>query len=302
MRHAAVSNPFQQAPNYSRVTFFAHKDNVAAIESAFGDVAVSVSSFEQQENEQLWKIELLMESPVDEADIRSRCVIIKEVMGIEPGTYTIEPVIQKDWLAEVVRMFPPLPIGRFYIHGSHTKEGFPASSIPLLVDAGAAFGSGEHGTTSGCLLALQHVMKHRRIAHVLDMGCGSGILAIAFTKSQRRRAWAVDIDPVSVRVATENARFNRVHAWVRCRVQNGYQGPLVKQEGPFDLIFANILARPLTKMAKHLKQALKPGGVAILSGLLHHQERMVLAAHEAQGLRLIKRWHREGWSTLLIKR
>jgi ribosomal protein L11 methyltransferase len=302
VRHSSASNPFHQAPHYSRVTFTAKREDVTAIESAFGDVAVSVSSFEQDEKTAQWKIELLLESPVDEADINARCVIIKEVMHIDTGAFSIEAVEKKDWLSEVARMFPPLSIGRFFIHGSHHDEGFPASSIPLLVDAGAAFGSGEHGTTSGCLLALEYMLKRKRIANVLDMGCGSGILAIAFAKAKHKRAWAVDIDPVSVRVTSENTRFNQVHHFVRCRVQNGYQGPLVKQKGPFDLVFANILARPLTKMAKHLKRALKPGGVAILSGLLHNQERMVLAAHEAQGLRLIKRWHREGWSTLLIRR
>lgn len=302
MLSAATANPFYQASSYFIARFFIHKDHVALIEETFGDLAVSVSSFELSEQTGEWKTELVVDGQAAIDEIHTRTVILSEVMGVSVRQPEIEHLEQKDWVSEINHLFPPLHIGRFFVHGSHHKEGFPKSSIPLHIDAGAAFGSGEHGTTSGCLLALEYLHKRTSPRSALDMGCGSGILAIAFAKLMHRHALAIDLDPVSVSVTRENAHINQVQHWVKAYAQDGYSGSIVKRSKPFDLVFANILARPLMKMAPKLRRALKPGGYAILSGLLIDQEAMVLAAHRIQKLYLVKRWHREGWSTLLLQR
>jgi ribosomal protein L11 methyltransferase len=206
----------------------------------------------------------------------------------------------KDWVSEVERGFPPLNIGRFYVHGSHIKDQVPCGKIGLEINAGIAFGSGEHSTTSGCLLALGILAKKRNFLRPLDVGCGSGILALAMAKLWRVPVAGTDIDPVSVAVSIENARKNHVHGLTRFAVSDGYGAGLVRQHGPYDLITANILARPLVDMAPDLAKNLAIGGIAVLSGLLVRQERMVLSAHRAQGLRLISRINKNGWSTLIL--
>jgi ribosomal protein L11 methyltransferase len=169
-----------------------------------------------------------------------------------------------------------------------------------MLDAGLAFGSGEHGSTRGCLRALERV-AYRRPARILDMGCGSGILAMGAVQLLRRRALAVDIDPWSVLVTKQNAKLNRLGARIDARRGNGWQAGIVRRR-QFDLVFANILARPLCLMAKHLAAHLAPGGTVILAGLLSSQARMVLAAHRRQGLRLERALHEGNWTTLILRK
>jgi ribosomal protein L11 methyltransferase len=212
----------------------------------------------------------------------------------------IERVPPRDWLAENQASFPPLRAGRYFIHGSHYQGPVPAGATALVIDAATAFGSGEHATTRGCLLALDALARRRHFARVLDMGTGTGILAMAAAKTWRRRVTARDIDAEAVRVAAHNAAVNGVAALVDVRRSNGYQGLGGAQR--FDLVFANILARPLALMAPALACALAPGGLAVLSGLLARQERAVLAAHRAQRLTLRHRFRLSGWHTLVLAR
>ena len=186
------------------------------------------------------------------------------------------------------------------MHGSHVTDTPPISSLPIQVEAGAAFGSGEHGTTRGCMEALSSIARRRNATRILDMGTGSGILAIAAAHLWNAEILAVDIDPVAVEVTRENVRINRMHHRIDCAVSDGYASRIVKRFGDCDIIIANILARPLVAFAPKLAASLKPGGMCVLSGLLIDQETMVLAAHRAQGMRLIKRLHFEGWSTLVL--
>ena len=178
--------------------------------------------------------------------------------------------------------------------------------IPIQVDAGAAFGSGEHGTTSCCLKAIDWMANQRRFARVLDMGTGSGILAIAAAKLWKSDVLAVDIDPVSVRVTGENVAVNKVSTYVRTGVSDGYNSAQVKRgvdgKGKYDLILSNILARPLVAFAPMLEKHLAKGGVAVLSGLLTSQETMVRTAHRLQGLSLKKRFVQGEWCTLVLER
>jgi ribosomal protein L11 methyltransferase len=172
----------------------------------------------------------------------------------------------------------------------------------LRLDAGLAFGSGEHASTRGCLMALERVAARRRPRRVLDLGTGSGILAIAAAKRLRVPVLATDLEPWSVRVAADNARLNGVAPLVRAVLADGWRNRVVRARAPYDLVFANILARPLCAMAGDLAAHLAPGGTAILAGLLGAQARMVLAAHRRAGLRLAARLDVAAWTTLVLCR
>jgi ribosomal protein L11 methyltransferase len=218
-----------------------------------------------------------------------------------PPGLALERVPSRDWLGENQASFPAIAVGRYFIHGAHHRGKIPAGRIGLLIDATTAFGTGEHATTRGCLLALDGLAKRRRSTRVLDMGTGTGILAIAAARTWHRRVLARDIDGEAVRVASRNAARNGVGALLRVRRADGYRERGVRR-ARFDMVFANILARPLVLMAPDLARAVAPGGVAILSGLLRGQERRVLAAHRIQGLRLARRIVLDGWHTLVLIR
>jgi len=205
------------------------------------------------------------------------------------------------WLARTRAAFPEQLIGRrFAIRGTHLHGPEAPGRITLTLDAGVAFGTGEHGSTRGCLLALERAAR-RAPRRILDMGTGSGILAMAAAKLLRRPVLATDIEPWAVRVTRENAALNRVSRLVRPKLANGWHHPAVRFGGPYDLVFGNILARPLCAMARDLAAQLAPGGTAILAGLLGNQARMVLAAHRRRGLRLERMIPQGPWTTLVVR-
>lgn len=244
--------------------------------------------------------------PLPRSKIEAATALAATAAGIEAPSIEIEKLPPTDWLAASLRSFPPIDAGRFQLRGSHIAEPPLPGRITLVVDAGAAFGSGEHASTKGCLLLLDRLLKRRRFVHILDMGCGSGVLALAAVKARPAkasvRALAVDIDDSAARIAGVNARRNGARGRVRAGASDGYKSRLVCRHAPYDLVFANILARPLVRMAAPLARHLAPDGVAILSGLLNRQERMVLAAHRAQGLVLLERARLDGWSALAVAR
>ncbi len=247
-----------------------------------------------------WRLEAVCRTPPDHAAVELSLQLAATALGLAVPRPDYGRLPQVDWLTENLRAFPPIRAGRFFVHGSHWQGRPPAASIPLLVDAGTAFGSGEHATTFGCLLALSELAKRRRFRRPLDMGCGSAILAMAMAKLWPVAVTASDIDPESVRVSRFNARRNGLAARITAVVSDGYRDPAVGAGRPYDLIAANILARPLCRMAPDLRAHLAPGGMAVLSGLLSRQERMVLNAHRAQGLRLAGRVAVNGWTTLVL--
>ena len=187
------------------------------------------------------------------------------------------------------------------MHGSHWSGPAPPGAVPLEIDAATAFGPGEHPSTRGCLLALDRLARRRRFGRPLDIGTGSGVLAIAAAKLLHCGVLASDIDCAAARVAAHHVRRNGLRGRVRVICTPGYRARAVRR-ARYDLIFANILARPLTLMARDLRQVLAPGGVAILAGLLRRQEPMVLAAHRMQGVALAERLVIDGWSTLVLRR
>ena len=238
--------------------------------------------------------------PLLDAAFEVRLALAAAASGGRLDRIIEERLPERDWLAENRRAFPPLRIGRFLVHGSHWRGPVPPGAIAIEIDAATAFGTGEHPSTRGCLLALDSLARRRRFRRPLDIGTGSGVLAIAAAKRLHRRVLASDIDCAAVRVASHHVRRNGLAGQVRVVCAPGYRSRAVRARD-YDLIFANILARPLALMARDLGRAIAPGGVAVLAGLLRRQEALVLAAHRAQGLALERRLVIEGWSTLILR-
>jgi ribosomal protein L11 methyltransferase len=271
----------------------------AAAVDAFLEVldAPSVSAFEDPARPERWGLALIQHGEPDLAELRARLAPLLEAWDV---TLELEltPVPATDWLSDVAKNFPPQRIGRFWIYGSHVTEPPPPGSVPILLDAGQAFGSGEHDSTRGCLLAIDTLARCPR--RVLDLGCGAGILAIAAAKVFHTRVVAADNDPIAVAVARENVVRNGVDGQVRCRISDGYGA--VRGAGPFDLILANILADPLCALARNTARNLTPGGTVVLSGLLDRQAERVAAAHRPWGLRLGQTIGEGPWVTLVMTR
>lgn len=227
-------------------------------------------------------------------------------IALKDGDLDIQPVADTDWLAQSYRQFPPFRVKKFFIHGSHFQGRSPQSLLPLTIDAATAFGSGEHGTTRGCLEAMCLLDANGfRPRRSLDMGTGSGILGIAAWLLWQRPVLAVDNDREAVRVACRHRKMNAVPAGDKgmiCVTGNGYRAPRVQSGGPFDLIIANILAQPLIDMAPEVEKRLSRRGRVVLSGLLTTQAAAVLKAHQALGLKKTKALRHDEWTTLMLER
>lgn len=240
------------------------------------------------------------------ADEPDRALLRAALKAAFPEGGAPEPVIDlippKDWLKENIFHFPPLRVGRFFIHGSHFEGEPPQGSIPLWLDAGTAFGSGEHGSTAGCLKALTALAPALRLGRALDVGCGSGILAIAIARLFRIPVVATDIDAEAVRVTALNADQNDVGHLVTAVTAKGYAAPVVRDAAPYDLIVENILARPIRRLSRDLAAHLAPGGYAVLSGLLVRDAALVITAHRRQGLQLARHGTINGWRTLVFRK
>jgi ribosomal protein L11 methyltransferase len=252
------------------------------------------SILEEDEDRGIWRIDAF---PNDEDDARGIEARLKAHDGL---TVVVEKLADADWLAMSLSGLPPVRAGRFFVYGAHDQGIVPKNTVNLKIDAGAAFGTGHHGTTVGCLMAFDELLKKERFERVLDVGCGTGVLAIAAAKTGSKVAVGTDIDQPSVRIANENAKLNQANA--RFVHAFGLNDRKVRGQGPYDLVFANILAPPLVSLSQDIKEALSLGGVAILSGLLRTQERRVSAAYLSRGFILERRIHRDAWSALVLRR
>ena len=214
-----------------------------------------------------------------------------------------EIVPDENWVAISQAALPPVAAGRFLVHGSHDREvvGFRLNAIEI--DAGEAFGTAHHATTRGCLEALDRITRRRRFTRVLDLGCGSGVLAIAARRLlPSARIQASDIDPEAVRVAQANARTNRVATSLRIMTSIGFDHPTLRGDARFDLVLANILAGPLIRLAPAMRKSVRRRGVAVLSGILDEQAAEVVAAYRAAGFSILEKRIEAGWATLVLVR
>lgn len=252
------------------------------------------SILEEDEDRDVWRIDAFPNTDEEADRLRERLAQAKGLV------ITSEKLADADWLAMALSGLPPVRAGRFFIFGVHDRGLAPPNAVNLRIEAGAAFGTGHHGTTVGCLLAYDRLLKRKRFNCILDVGCGTGVLAIAAARTGTRTAVGTDIDPISVRIANENAKVNRA----RCRFVHaaGLEHTLVRRDAPYELVFANILAGPLIGLASDIKGALPPGGLAILSGLLRFQARAVTAAYLSRGFVLVERRNRGEWTTLVLQR
>jgi ribosomal protein L11 methyltransferase len=247
-----------------------------------------------------WDITVHFAEAPDQASIRN-------LVGIAAGDevaqdIAFDTVEAKDWVKATLEELVPVRAGRFIVHGHHDRSRVPPNKLGIEIEAALAFGTGHHGTTRGCLLLLDSMLKAYRPRRVLDLGTGTGVLAIAAAKAQHRRVLASDIDPLSVRVARDNARLNGTGDLVDTIRATGFSAPQFAHRGPFDLVLANILANPLRQMATPMAKHLAPSALIVLSGLLPHQARSVIAAYRARGLVLVRQIRIEGWSSLLLRK
>ena len=245
-----------------------------------------------------WSVEAHFAGVPDEAAVRA-CVAA--AAGEDAGAALgFETVAATDWIAASLRGLKPVLAGRFTVHGAHDRAAVAPNRMGIEIEAALAFGTGHHGTTRGCLLALDRIVKTRRPRRVLDVGTGTGVLAIAAAKALRRPVLASDIDPEAVGIARANARLNGAAPWVTCLHAAGLTDRRIHARAPFDLVFANILLPPLKRLARPLARLMAPNARVILSGLLATQENAALAAYRAHGLLLVRRIPLDEWVTLVL--
>ncbi len=264
-----------------------------AVDNHPGLEGATYSILEEDEDKGIWRIDAFPTTDEEDASLMA-------LLGEYDLKVVRDTLADADWLAMALSGLPPVRAGRFFVYGMHDRGRLPASTVNLRIEAGAAFGTGHHGTTVGCLQAYDRLIKARKFNKVLDVGAGTGLLAIAAARTGSKLAVGTDIDKPSVRISKENAKVNKANA--RFVHASGLSNPLVANNAPYDLVFANILARPLISLAQDIKRALVPGGTVILSGLLRTQERMVKAAYLSRGFKVVSRIHRDAWATLVLQR
>jgi|APTNR8051073442_1049403.scaffolds.fasta_scaffold02592_6 ribosomal protein L11 methyltransferase len=274
-------------------------DAASAMATAFEGFCASVSLSDDGYGR--WRVDGLTPQRPQRAAVEVAVALAAARSGGPNPEVAIEPVVPQDWVAESRRQMPAFRAGRYFVRGSHVAVPPRDGRIDICVDAGIAFGSGHHESTLGCLKALDR-MAHRRFRRPLDLGCGSGILAIAIAKTWSVPTLATDIDPAAVDVCRENARLNGVGPLVRAAVADGLTTPMVSTAGPFDLVVANILARPLRRLAGPLGRAVAPGGRVVLAGFIEPSAARVIAAYRAHGFGLVERIALDNWRTLVLAR
>ncbi len=269
----------------------------SAAEAVDADVLLEGATYsilEEDEDKEIWRIDGF---PTTDEEAERMAAILREHGGLE---VVVEKLADADWLAMSLSGLPPVEAGRFFVYGAHDQGKVPEGRVNLKIDAGAAFGTGHHGTTVGCLEAFDNLLKTERFEKVLDVGCGTGVLAIAAARTGTPIAVGTDIDEPSARIANENAEIN--DAKCDFYFADGLGDPRIAQHLPYDLVFANILAAPLVHLAPEIGAALKSGGVAILSGLLRTQEERVLDAYLPLGFVVEQTIHHDAWSALQLRK
>jgi len=289
-------------PSTHRASFAIGDEQVAKrvvdlLTESFFEGQAAIAAFAKPDG--LWDITVHFAEAPDQASIRE---LVRLAAGDTVARdVSFDAVEAKDWVKATLEELVPVRAGRFIVHGRHDRARIPINKLGIEIEAALAFGTGHHGTTRGCLLLLDSVLKAHQPRRVLDFGTGTGVLAIAAAKALHRTVLASDIDPPSVAIARGNARLNGAGDWVETVRATGFAAPQFGARGPFDLVLANILANPLRQMATPMARHLAPSALVILSGLLPHQAGSVISAYRARGLVLLRQVRIEGWSSLLLR-
>lgn len=256
-----------------------------------------IGVFEVEDGSGLWEVGGYFETPPDQGGLALLAA------SFDARAFVVSEVPETDWVAHVKRELAPVKAGRFFVYGSHDAEKVPENALPLLIEAQMAFGTGHHGTTLGCLRALDALIEQGFVAgRVADIGCGTAVLAMAAARVWDATILASDIDQVAVDVAEANLRANGLAGRVDCVEAAGFDHPSLAAHAPFDLIFANILKGPLVALAPDLVAHLADGGIAILSGLLNEQAEDVVAVYLRNGTNLRSREQIGDWTTLILEK
>lgn len=262
------------------------------------DLALTASAHENEDTGE-WFFEATCDSPPDVAAFEA---LARETLGGEVS-FSVAPIDPEiNWVARSLEGLAPVVAGGFYVYGSHETGPIPGGLTPMKIDAAQAFGTGHHQTTTGCLEAIDRVLKRRKPRNMLDVGTGTGVLAIALAKRTRRKVLASDIDPISVTTTIDNAAQNGVGQQIIAFQATGLNHAIIAQNAPYDLIVANILAGPLMALAPAVGLAAAKGATVILSGILQHQARGVINAYGRQGMVLTQKLQRKDWTTLMLEK
>ena len=285
---------------YTALTTLPGKSQAEALGEALEELEpapTGVGVFEVEDGKGIWEVGGYFLDQPNDIDL----ALLSAAFGA--GTFVVSEVPDQDWVAKVRRELPPVEAGRFFVYGSHDAAQLPKGRIGLLIEAAMAFGTGHHGTTLGCLRAYDRLLDDgQTFNNVLDLGCGTAVLAMSAARMGAANVLASDIDPVAVEVAVANVKANGLVGRVDCVESIGFDSPVVRAGAPFDLIFANILKGPLIELAPDMAAHLTAGGMAILSGLLVEQADDILEVYRAQGLALEAREDLGEWSALTLRR
>ncbi len=276
------------------------------VTEAFDPEETAASAFEIEDDtaptwqSKLWTVEVYFGFEPDQSAIRE---LLVSAIGAElAAKVEFSTIEQKDWVASSLQGLQPVRAGRFFVHGSHDRGQVRPNHIAIEIEAALAFGTGHHGTTRGCLLLLDALLKREHPRRILDVGTGTGVLAIAAAKYLKRTIYAGDIDAIATQTARNNAIFNEAGCWLRPATARGVEHPDLRKNAPYDLVLANILQRPLIKLAPSIAKVTAPHSSLILSGLLKPDVAGVISAYCTQGFAVIARTDLEGWVALLMRR
>ncbi|MQY43066.1 methyltransferase domain-containing protein [Epibacterium sp. SM1969] len=287
-------------PTYTALTTLTGKSQAEALGDAMETLTpepTGVGVFEIEDGSGTWEVGgYFIEAP-DQAGL----ALLATIHGAKP--FAVSELPETDWVAHVKRELKPVEAGRFFVYGSHDADQVPAGKVPLLIEAAMAFGTGHHGTTLGCLLALDHLISEGfEGKKVADIGCGTAVLAMAAARVWDGSFIASDIDEVAVDVAEANLKANGMAGAVACLEAAGFDHPDLAAAAPFDLVFANILKGPLVVLSPDVAANLREGGYAILSGILNEQADEVVEVYARNGINLVKRDEIGEWTTLLLRK
>lgn len=287
-------------PTFTALTTLPGKDPAEALGLAMEDLIpepTGIGVFEIEDGSGLWEVGGYFTEAPDQAGL----ALLAVAYGAKP--FTVSELPETDWVAKVKRELTPVSAGRFFVYGSHDADKVPEGAEALLIEAAMAFGTGHHGTTQGCLRALDRLANDGKVCkNVIDVGCGTAVLAMGAARIWPNPVLASDIDEVAVEVAEANVRVNDLDGRAVCLEAAGFENPEIKAKAPFDLVFANILKGPLIDLAPDMATYLADGGYAILSGILNEQADEVIAVYARNGINLINREEIGEWTTLTLQK